>query len=83
MGGVCDLQLRSYLLSISCTHTPVVLLRVVQAVVSEKGVEPVARDFDESFKPRGTWAFVTGFAVLLFIMWFSVYLLLLSRGVTT
>jgi hypothetical protein len=43
----------------------------------------VAQDFDESFKPKGTWAFVTGFAVLLFIMWFSVYLLLLSRGITS
>jgi len=43
---------------------------------------PVAQDFDESFKPKGTWAFVTGFAVMLFILWFSVYLLVLSRGIT-
>ena len=43
----------------------------------------VARDFDESFRPKGTRAFVTGFAVVLFIMWFSVHLLLLSRSITT
>lgn len=37
---------------------------------------------EETFKPKGTWAFVIGFTILLFIMWFSVYLLLLSRGTT-
>lgn len=37
----------------------------------------------ETFKPRGTWAFVIGLAVLLFVLWLSVYLILLSRGVTT
>jgi len=39
--------------------------------------------FDEAFKPKGTWAFVIGFTILLFLLWFSVYLTLLSRGVTT
>lgn len=39
--------------------------------------------FDEEFRPIGTWVFVVGFAVLLFLLWFSVYLTLLSRGVTT
>lgn len=39
--------------------------------------------FDEDFKPTGTWVFVIGFAVLLVLLWFSVYLTLLSRGVTT
>lgn len=38
---------------------------------------------EEDFKPRGTWAFVIGFTVLLVILWFTVYLTLLSRGVTT
>jgi hypothetical protein len=43
----------------------------------------VAQDVDESFKPKGTWVFVTGLAVLLFLMWFSVYVLFLSRGITS
>ncbi len=38
---------------------------------------------EETFKPKGTWAFVIGFAVLLILMWFSVYLVMLSRGITT
>ena len=38
---------------------------------------------EETFKPRGTWAFVIGFAILLDVLWFSVYLTLLSRGITT
>lgn len=39
--------------------------------------------FDEAFTPKGTWAFVLGFSVLLFIMWMSVYLILLSGGSTS
>lgn len=38
---------------------------------------------EESFKPRGTWALVIGFTLVLVLLWFSVYLTLLSRGVTT
>ncbi|MEN8235597.1 MAG: hypothetical protein ABFR89_11835 [Actinomycetota bacterium] len=37
----------------------------------------------ETFKPKGTWAFVLAFSVLLFVLWMSVYLILLSRGVNT
>lgn len=40
-------------------------------------------DFDATFKPKGTWAFVLGFSVLLFVLWMSVYLILLSRGINT
>ena len=40
-------------------------------------------DFDATFKPRGTWAFVLGFSVLLFLLWMSVYLILLSKGINT
>lgn len=39
--------------------------------------------FDATFKPRGTWAFVLGFSVLLFLLWMSVYLILLSKGINT
>ena len=39
--------------------------------------------FDENFKPVGTWAFVIGFVVLLFVLWFYVYFILLSGGATT
>jgi len=47
---------------------------------------PVEReddDFDATFKPRGTWAVVLMFGVLLFVLWMSVYLILLSKGVNT
>ena len=37
----------------------------------------------EDFKPKGTWAFVIGFTILLVVLWFSVYLTMVSRGVTT
>lgn len=40
-------------------------------------------DFDANFKPTGTWVFVLGFSVLLFLLWMSVYLILLSRGINT
>ncbi len=40
-------------------------------------------DFDANFKPKGTWVFVLGFAVLLFVLWMSVYLILLSKGINT
>ncbi len=46
-------------------------------------VERDADDFDATFKPKGTWAFVLGFAVLLFLLWMSVYLILLSKGINT
>lgn len=35
------------------------------------------------FKPRGTVAFVAAFVVVLMLMWFSIYIILLSRGATT
>lgn len=42
-----------------------------------------AEQNEETFQPKGTWALMIGFAVMLFLMWFSVYLLMLSRGATT
>ena len=35
------------------------------------------------FKPRGTVAFVAAFVAVLMLMWFSIYIILLSRGATT
>lgn len=40
-------------------------------------------DFDATFKPKGTWALVLMFGALLFVLWMSVYLILLSKGVNT
>lgn len=34
------------------------------------------------FKPTGTVAFVVAFVVVLMLMWFSIYIILLSRGAT-
>ncbi|MCP4308994.1 MAG: cytochrome c oxidase subunit 2A [bacterium] len=34
------------------------------------------------FKPTGTVAFVAAFVVVLMLMWFSIYIILLSRGAT-
>ncbi|MCL1693385.1 MAG: hypothetical protein M3096_06865 [Actinomycetia bacterium] len=46
-------------------------------------VERNTDDFDATFRPRGTWALVLMFGVLLFVLWMSVYLILLSKGVNT
>lgn len=35
------------------------------------------------FKPRGTIAFAATFVALILLMWFSIYIILLSRGATT
>ena len=37
---------------------------------------------DGDFKPRGTVAFVAAFVAVLMLMWFSIYIILLSRGAT-
>ena len=34
------------------------------------------------FRPTGTVAFVVAFVVVLMLMWFSIYIILLSRGAT-
>ncbi len=34
------------------------------------------------FRPRGTVAFVAVFVAVLMLMWFSIYIILLSRGAT-
>ena len=39
-------------------------------------------DVAGDFKPRGTVAFVAAFVVVLMLMWFSIYIILLSRGTT-
>jgi hypothetical protein len=38
---------------------------------------------DGGFKPRGTVALGALFVALIFLMWFSVYVILLTRGATT
>ena len=38
---------------------------------------------DEDFKPRGTVAIVALFTVTLALLWLSIYLILIARGVTT
>ena len=41
-------------------------------------------EFDEaSFKPTGTVAVVALFVVMLALLWLSIYLILIARGVTT
>ena len=39
-------------------------------------------DTQSEFKPTGTVAFVVAFVVVLMLMWFSIYIILLSRGAT-
>ncbi|NNF56459.1 MAG: cytochrome c oxidase subunit 2A [Acidimicrobiales bacterium] len=38
---------------------------------------------EEDFKPRGTVAIVGLFMLTLILLWLSVYLILIARGVTT
>ncbi|NND02146.1 MAG: cytochrome c oxidase subunit 2A [Acidimicrobiia bacterium] len=38
--------------------------------------------FDEEFKPRGTIAIVAMFVATLILLWLSIYLILIARGVT-
>ena len=42
-----------------------------------------AASTEEHFKPSGTLFLLAIFVVLLVLLWFSVYAILLSRGVTT
>ncbi len=44
----------------------------------EKGNETL-----DEFKPRGTIALAVAFVALMMLMWFSIYIILLSRGATT
>ncbi|MDJ0923906.1 MAG: cytochrome c oxidase subunit 2A [Acidimicrobiia bacterium] len=39
-------------------------------------------EVQEEFKPRGTVAFAAAFVVVLLLMWFSIYIIMLSRGTT-
>jgi hypothetical protein len=49
--------------------------------MSDKAGSPV--EFDEqSFKPTGTVAVVALFVVVLALLWLSIYLILIARGVT-
>ncbi len=43
----------------------------------------VTDEFDANFRPTGTVAVVTLFVVVLVLLWLSIYLILLARGVTT
>ncbi len=38
--------------------------------------------FEEDFKPRGTIAIVAMFVAMLILLWLSIYLILIVRGVT-
>lgn len=40
-------------------------------------------EFDATFRPTGTVAVVALFVVVLVLLWTSIYLILLARGVTT
>lgn len=44
--------------------------------------EAVPTGADEDFKPRGTVAIVALFAATLVLLWLSIYLILIARGVT-
>ena len=37
---------------------------------------------EAEFKPRGTVAFAAAFVVVLLLMWFSIYIIMLTRGTT-
>lgn len=43
----------------------------------------VAADAEEHFKPTGTIFLLVCYVATLILLWVSVYLILLSRGVTT
>ena len=40
-------------------------------------------DFDATFRPTGTVAVVALFVIVLILLWTSIYLILIARGVTT
>jgi len=44
----------------------------------EKGNETL-----DGFKPRGTIALAVAYVALMMLLWFSLYIILLSRGATT
>jgi hypothetical protein len=45
--------------------------------------ESIPNGTDEDFKPRGTVAIVALFTATLVLLWLSIYLILIARGVTT
>jgi len=50
----------------------------------EEGVSDRPSDaaLEEEFKPRGTIAIVAMFVATLILLWLSIYLILIARGVT-
>ena len=48
--------------------------------MTDSGTPPAA---DEEFKPMGTVAIVALFTVTLIVLWASIYIILISRGVTS
>ncbi len=42
----------------------------------------VPDDFDATFRPTGTVAVVALFVIVLVLLWTSIYLILIARGVT-
>lgn len=51
--------------------------------VTSTDAEVDAPTSEEHFKPVGTLFLLAVFVVVLILLWFSVYAILLSRGVTT
>ena len=49
----------------------------------EPAVEPAAAEETEHFKPTGTVFLLIMFVITMILLWGSVYVILLSRGVTT
>lgn len=44
--------------------------------------QPADAALEEEFKPRGTIAIVAMFVATLILLWLSIYLILIARGVT-
>lgn len=64
-------------------------LRLIEDVIAKEGVGRTMTTESEhdseaqgEFEPRGTVAFVAAFVVVLLLMWFSIYIIMLSRGTT-
>lgn len=51
--------------------------------VSERAGSPEPAADEEHFKPIGTWFVLGVFVATMVLLWLSVYVILLSRGVTT
>jgi hypothetical protein len=65
------------------SSTTLVSVVARQLARESEGDSMDANDFsEEEFKPRGTVAIVALFTVTLVLLWLSIYLILIARGVT-